>query len=219
MKTQLKVLSALALAVFVSVFMGCAAQQQEYSGFINNYPPLEPGKEGVDKRYVKPGVDFGKYNKIMLDEVAFFFKRDEDYKGIKPSEIVELSEYFNKTFVDILNTSYPLTDKPGPDVMRVRVAITDLEPSNPVTGTMSTIIPVGLAYSLVKKGATGEYASIGSASMEAEFLDSESNERLGVVIDRAPGGKLDVGKLSPAESAFEFWATRLKAFLDAAHGK
>ncbi|UCD31233.1 MAG: DUF3313 family protein [Desulfobacterales bacterium] len=70
----------------------------------------------------------------------------------------------------------------------------------------------------VQKGVSGEYTGIGSASMEAEFLDSASNERIGAAIDKDPGGKLDIGKLAPAKEAFEFWAKRLKAFLDDVHG-
>ena len=84
---------------------------------------------------------------------------------------------------------------------------------------MTTIIPIGLGVSLIKKGATGEYMGIGSATMEGEILDSTTNERIAAVIDEKPGGKLDIGKLSPAKSAFEFWAKRLRAFLDEAHGK
>jgi hypothetical protein len=198
----------------VGMFMGCATQQKKEgpSGFLQDYPSFEKGPEGVDKRYMKTGVDFKKYTKVMMDEVVFFFKNDADYKGIKPSEINELSDEFHKTFVDTLGDL--LTDAAGPDVVRMRLAVTDLEPSSPVSGTMSTIVPVGLAYSLVKKGTTGEYAGIGSASMEAEFLDSVSNERVAAAIDTAPGGKFDVGKLSPAKSAFEFWAKRLQTFLN-----
>jgi hypothetical protein len=209
----------LAATLCFFVMAGCATQKASYSGFLKEYPTFEPGKEGVDERYVKKGFDFSKYNKVMMDEVVFYFKSDADYKGIQPSEINDLNEEFNNAFIDVLSDSYPLTDTPGPDVMRIRVAITDLEPSSPVAGTMSTVIPVGLAFSLIKKGTTGEYAGIGSASMEAEFLDSMSNDRIAAVIDRVLGGKFDVGKLSAAKSAFKFWAKRLKDFLDEAHGK
>ena len=220
MKTRYKVLMALTIAALVGTFMGCATQQKQGpSGFLGEYPVFEAGAEGVDKRYLKEGVDFSKYNKVMMDEVVFYFKSGADYKGIQPSEIQELNEEFNKAFIEKLGGAYPLTDSPGPDVMRVRVAITNLEPSSPVSGTMSTVIPIGLAASLIKKGTTGEYLGIGSATMEAEFLDSMSNERIAAAIDKAPGGKFDVGKLSPAKSAFRFWAKRLKIFLDEAHGK
>ena len=194
------------------------AEAPEYSGFLQDYPTFKEGKKGVDMVYTKEGVDFSKYNKIMMDEVIFYFKKEADYKGIHPSEIQELAEAFNKAFIDALKDAYPLTDAPGPDVMRVRVGITAIKTSKPGVGTVTTIIPVGLAFSLVKKGASGGYTGIGSASMEAEFLDSLTNERIGAAIDKAPGGKLDVGKFTPAKEAFEFWAKRLRAFLDDVHG-
>ena len=185
------------------------AENPQYSGFLENYLTFEKGKKGVD---------FKKYNSIMLDQVVFYFKKDSDYKGIHPDEIQELTEAFNKAFIDVLKDAYPLTDTPAQDVMRICIAITDIEPSKPGVGTVTTIIPVGLAVNLVKKGAGGDYIGIGSASMEAELLDSVSNERICVAIDEKPGGKFDLGKLSPAKDAFEFWAKRLKAFLDDAHG-
>ncbi len=212
------IMMALTMAATIVSFMGCTTTQPQKggSGFLGAYPQFEQGEEGIDQRYLKPGVDFRSYKKIMMDEVVFFFKNDADYKGIHPSEISELSEEFHKAFVAALGDY--LTDKPGPGVARMRLAVTDLEPSSPVAGTMSTVIPVGLAVSLIKKGVTGEYAAIGSASMEVEFLDSVTNVQIAAGIDKAPGGKLDLGKLSPAKSAFEFWAKRLRAFMDEMQG-
>lgn len=216
MKRHLKVATVLTIAAMVGMFMGCATQKKVGpSGFLGDYPRFEKGPEGVENRYLKKGVDFSKYNKIMMDEVVFFFKNDADYKGIHPSDIIELSEEFHKVFVDTLGDL--LTDTPGPGVARMRLAVTDLEPSSPVAGTVSTVIPVGLAVSLIKKGATGEYVGIGSASAEVEFLDSVSNERIAVGMDKAPGGKLDVGKLAAAKSAFQFWAKRLQTFMKEVH--
>jgi hypothetical protein len=213
MKYRYQILTFLAIVAISMSLTGCATQQkQNYSGFLQDYPPFEKGLEGVDKRYMKEGVDFGKYQKIMMDEVVFFFKQDANYKGIHPEEIKELSQEFHKAFVEVLGDR--LTDTPGPNVARMRLAVTGLETSSPVSGTMSTVVPIGLAVNLVKKGTTGEYIGIGSASMEAEFLDSISNERIAVVVDDAPGGKFDLGKFSAAKSAFNFWAERLQAFLD-----
>jgi hypothetical protein len=213
MKYRYQILTCLTVVVLSMALTGCATQQkQDYSGFLQDYPPFEKGLEGVDKRYMKEGVDFGKYQKIMMDEVVFFFKQDANYKGIHPDEIKELSQEFHKAFVEVLGDR--LTDTPGSNVARMRLAVTGLETSSPVSGTMTTVVPIGLAVNLVKKGTTGEYIGIGSASMEAEFLDSISNERIAVAVDDAPGGKFDLGKYSAAKSAFKFWAERLRAFLD-----
>jgi len=202
------------LVIMISMLIGCVSSQpkkQSYSGFLTDYPTFSKGAADIDQRYLKPGVDFRKYKKVMMDEVVFFFKTDSDYHGIHPSEIQDLSKKFHSIYIKTLGDLF--TDTPGPDVVRMRLAVTDLEPSNPVTSTLTTVVPVGLAINLVKKGAGGEYTGIGSASCEVEFLDSLTNERVAAAIDKAPGAKLDIAKLSPAEAAFQHWAERLDAFM------
>lgn len=212
MKTYRNVLVILtAMATLVMLF-GCAgSQKQTYSGFLNSYPTMMKGPGDVDLRYLNPRVDWKKYDKIMMDEVVFFFKTNADYHGIHPSEIKVLGDKANEIYAKKLG-GY-LTDQPGPGVARMRMAITDIAPSKPAQGAMTTVVPVGLAVSLVKKGATGEYMGIGSASTEVEYVDSVTNEQLAVGIDKYPGGKLDIGKMSPAEAAFEYWAERLLKFV------
>jgi hypothetical protein len=141
------------------------------------------------------------------------------------SEDIELAALFPWTYekvvfvLDTVGKNYMLVGEAGPDVMRVRVAITRLKPSKPGAATMTTIVPVGLALSFVKKGVTGEYTGVGSTGMEAEILDSLTNERIGAAVDYKPGGKMSgFAKWSASKEAFEFWAGRLKAFLDEAHG-
>ena len=68
----------------------------------------------------------------------------------------------------------PVVDKPGPDVLRVRAAITDIIPANPLINA-TAILAVGLPVDM------------GGAAMEAEFLDSMTNEPLGSVVDKRWG--------------------------------
>lgn len=200
--------------VAICTLIGCVSSQPQKpatSGFLKSYPTFTKGVDGVDEHYLKPGVDFSKYNKIMMDEVVFFFNTNADYKGIHPSEIKELGDTFHSVFVKTFGDR--LTDTPGPNVVRMRLAVTDIEPSNPVTSSVTTVVPAGLAFNLVKRGVTGEYTGIGSASAEVEFLDSLTNERIAAAIDEHPGDKLDISKLSPIKAAFEYWAHRLDTFM------
>jgi hypothetical protein len=84
-------------------------------------------------------------------------------------------------------------------------------------------MPVGLALSIVKKGVTGTHMNVGEASMEAEFLDAQTNDRIAVAMDKRSGAKYQVvkgmRKWGHAEDAFNYWAKRLRKFLDEAHGK
>jgi len=219
-KRVLLTMIAGAVCCMLTVTAGFAAEMK-YSGFLQNYEDLKPGPEGgVKERYLKPGVDFKKYDKIMLDSVVFFMADDAEYKGINAEDMKELSDAFNRAVVDIVGKSYMLVADPGPDVMRVRVAITQLEPAKPGESVMTTVMPIGLAFSFLKKGASGSYPGVGKTGMEAEFLDSLTNERIGAAVDYQAGSKMSgMSKWGSAKEAFEFWAGRLKTFLDGTHAQ
>jgi len=217
-----RIIGIVVVCVFLSIGVAQAKlEPKEYSGFLVDYSQLKPGpKDGVAMVYKKEGVDFKQYNKIMMDHVVFYLKDDAKNKGIDPVEMAELSENFHKSVIDALGSAYPLVGKPGPDVMRIRVAITDLELPNRTLNAITTIIPVGLIVSAVKKGKTGKGTAVGEISMEFEFLDSETNQRIAAGVDRRAGGKIDsMSKLGTAEDAFKFWAQRLRTRLDEVHGK
>jgi predicted small secreted protein len=212
------------VAVFVSGMMTASAgfgDDVKYSGFLGSYRHLKPGPEGgVEKRYIKEGVDFSKYNKLMLDGVVFYLADDAQYKGINAEEVKELSDTFNKAVVDAIGKDYPLVSEPGPDVLRIRVAITNLEPADPGKSVLTTVTPIGLGLSLLKKGATGSYPGVGKTGMEAELLDSLTNEQVGAAVDRKGGSKLSgTTRWGSAKEAFEFWAGRLKVFMDSTRSK
>ncbi len=216
----------LTTAIFVLVSLivtGTAGfgEEKKYSGFLEKYDDLEKGpKGGVAERYLKPDVDFSKYNKIMLDSVVFFLSEDAPYKGLNAEEMKELSDEFNKSVVKAVGEQYPLVGEPGPDVMRVRVAITQLEPGKPGKSAITTVLPIGLGLSFLKKGVTGSYPGVGKTGIEVEILDSLSNERIAAGVDLQTGSKFSgTSKWGSAKEAFEFWAGRLKTFLDEAHGK
>jgi hypothetical protein len=220
MKTTVKVVFLVIIGLAVMMTTGYAAQNIKYSGFLGRYPTFEPGpKGGVDLRYIKEGVDFRKYNRIMFDEVVFFLKEDSKYKGIQADEMKELADSFHHAAVKALEGGYPLVKDPGPDVLRVRVAITNLEKSSPSRDVISTVLPIGLGLSIIKKGVTGKWIGVGGAGMEVEFLDSMTNERIAAAIDERAGSKVSgLTKFGAVKDAFEFWAGRLRKFMDEAHG-
>jgi hypothetical protein len=186
-------------------------------GFLGDYyKNLEPGPEGGAKlRWLKPGVDFAKYNKVMLDSVVFFFAEDSEYKGINPQELKEIADAANLQLVNVLKEKYPIVASPGPDVVRIRFAITELKQSRPAVSAVTSVVPIGLGISLVKKGATGSWSGSGATGAELMALDSTTNEVIAVAKDdRTAGFTERFSKWGSAEEAFKFWAERLKLFLD-----
>lgn len=221
MKKMQSTLKFLAILLTGFVLYGCAATPKvEQTGFIRDAPQFQPGpSDGADQIYIKPGTDFSKYRRVMLEEVQFFIKKDAAQSGLQASDLKELSDTFHRAVFEALGTAYPLVSEPGSDVLRIRLAVTNIEPSNPAMSGITTVLPVGLAISAVKKGTTGAHTGVGGASMEVEFLDAMTNERLAVAIDTFNGSKMSgFTKLGATKEAFEFWGKRLRVTLDKAHG-
>lgn len=220
-KRFLFVLSVIFIFSFVA---GCAKPAVEQSGFLDNYTNLEQGGEdGVDKVYFKEGVDFKKYNKVMMDHVVFFFSDDAKYKGVHADELKELSDAFHVAFSTALEGHYPLVDKPGADVMRIRVAITDVVPNKPSLNYATTILPGGFGVKAITKVTTGSHAFLGNTAIEAEFLDSLTNTQIALAMDsRGKGDKTNVKegltKWGDVKNVFNFWGERLRIWLDETHG-
>ena len=198
-----------------------AAAAPQTEGFLNGYyKDLQPGPEGGAKmRWLKPGVDFGKYNKVMLDSVIFFLADDCEYKGCDPQAMKELADACNLQVVNALKGTYPIVAEPGPDVVRIRFAITDLQQSRPVLSAVTTVVPIGLGISILKKGATGSWTGSGATGAELMAIDSMSGDVIAVAQDKRTAGFGErFTKWGSAEDAFKFWGERLKLFLDQAHG-
>jgi hypothetical protein len=221
MKRAVKLSMAVVIGFALMASAGFAAEPK-YSGFLgDNYKNLQPGpKDGAKQRWLKPGVDFAKYNKFMVDSVIFFFADDSEYKGIDPNEMKELSDGFNQAIVTAFKDKYPIVAEPGPDVARIRIAITGVKASKPAVSGVSSVLPVGLAFSLVKKGATGSWSGSGATSAEVEGLDSLTNDVIVVAVDdRTAGFSERFSKWGSAQEAFKFWAERMVAFMDDARAK
>ena len=222
MKKDHKLLIQMVIGMFLSLtLMACASQGGGQSGFLKDYyKKMQPGPEdGAKLRWVKPGVDFGKYNKVMLDSVVFFLAEESEYKGIDAETMKELSDAFNLAMVNAVKDKYPVVAESGPDVLRVRVALTGIKQSMPVVSGVTSIVPVGLGISIIKKGITGSWSGSGATSAELMALDSVSNGVLAVAHDDQTAGFTErFSKYGSAEDAFEFWAQRIRLFLDRAHG-
>lgn len=216
--------SALAIVIgiiFTATFAFAGAPP--FSGFLGSpdvYKQLTPGPEGGAKlRWTKPGTNFSTYNKFMVDSVVFYFADDAEYKAIDPQDMKELADGFNKAIVEAMKDKYPIVSEPGPDVMRLRIAITNIKPSKPGVSTVTSVLPIGLGVSLVKKGATGGWSGGGETCAELMALDSLTSEPIVLAYDEQAAAFGDrFSKWGSANETFKSWAQRIVTFLDDAKG-
>ena len=213
---------ALVVLVGFMLLAGCATAPREKSGFLGEYfQKLEPGPEGGAKmRWINPGVDHLKYKKFMVDYVVFSLADDSEYKGINGDEMKQLGDAASLAFVNALKERYPVVSEPGPDVARLKLAIIGLKQSRPVLSAVTTVVPVGLAVSVVRRGATGAWTGSGATQVEFMALDSMTNEVLGAAYDEYKAGFTErFSKWGAAEEAFKYWGEKFAKYLDDLYGK
>jgi hypothetical protein len=208
------------IAAIVAVALqlgGCAVgSYQARSVDVKNSPLVNPDilVEGKDDqalyRYIKPGVSFKAYDKVLIDPVLVMkdgeLDKDdrEDYQKLANNAFVYLTKELGKQF--------RVVTTPEPGTLRIQSAIIDADSTKPVRNTLSTLMPVGIGLSIVKYAATGKQGGVGEITGEMKMTDAITGELLFAVLDRRVGGK-EITKLwsswHSADDALQFWAKRL----------
>lgn len=163
----------------------------------------------MDVAYLMPGADFRPFKKVMLDkpEVAFRKNWVRDVNQGRSTRVNEadarkiLTAVQGNTtdiFADVFTKAgFQVVTEPGPDVLRVRSAVTDLYINAPDTTSV---------------GRTRTYtANAGEATLVMELRDGLTNALLGRVVDRRetrglPGVSNRITNLSEYRSLAREWA-------------
>ena len=235
-----KALMLATLLVAPGIAFADAPTLGEYTtkGFLSDYSKLAPVEGDKDAfKYVDASVDFTKYQKLLIDRIKVWYKDDSDYKGIDPDDLKALTDYFHQAIVDAVGGDYKIVTEPGPDVLRVRIAVTDLVPNKPEASVVSLAVPfawVADAGSGAAKGEVGSTAFTGQATIEMEAMDSVSSQQVGAYVDKEVGKKYQwskgigegissyakaYSKWDYTKKAMDQWAQRLKKTLDDLEGK
>lgn len=192
---------------------GCAAHKMDAkpSGFLRNYEGLSKGREDqAGLIWMKPGISGAKYDSIVIDRVQTWIKSDATFKGVDAKELDALVTYFGDAMVREVGKTMPIVASPGPRTLVLRTAITNIVPTEPVSGTLTSIVPIGIVASGATAAVTGEHIGVGEASVEMELLDGATGERLAAAVDRRSGTKAPFrGAMTDAKDACDYWAALL----------
>ena len=190
------------------------------SGFLSDYSKLRP-LEGADGtyRYIDGSANLKPYNKILIDPVQVFVTPSPDYKGVQPDVLKRMADAFRMEFVGAMLSGYQVVDKPGPDVLRVRLAITGVQPVKPDLG-VTDFIPIKAVFNLARDAA-GAAPQVAEMSAEAAVLDGNGRVVGAVVSTRKAdktlpqGEKITWGNLQAIAAT---WAKGLRQQVDYARG-
>lgn len=141
-----------------------------------------------------------------------WLKSDSDVKKLERVKKEKILGFLNSTLFFTLKDSFKLVKKPGPNVFRLRIALTEGEASQMEMDVVSSVLPIGLAISYLQKYAVGHHFVVGKASVEAELVDSLTGERLLASLDSRYGGKGFKGKFDnwdDIKSSFEYCSLKI----------
>jgi hypothetical protein len=203
----------------VALIAGCAGTQRardvQTSGFLgSDYSLLRAGEEDEALEvYRNPNVDWAAYDKIKLDPVTIWAGEESAFEDFSAADQQTLADAFYTAIHQELAQDYEMVDELGPGVLRIQVALTEAQASNPTMDTISSIVPQALLISSAKGLATGKPGFVGEASAEAKVTDGATGELLAAAVDRRVGGKSLGGSTdswNDVRQSFVFWAQQFR---------
>ncbi len=105
------------------------AQDIQDSDFLTDYSRLKKSSdEYMDYKYLAPGVErMTNYSAVMIDQPEIFIAPNSKYKGMKPDDMKALADAFRSAMAQALAGTYMVVDQPGPNVLYLRFAISNLQ--------------------------------------------------------------------------------------------
>ena len=219
-RSQVATIVALGVAVTLTA-SGCAVTRQtrsvQISGFLGDYSQLREGGEGEAKLvYVKQGVNWTRYDKMLIEPVTMWASGSESVASVPEEDRQLLADYLDESLRHNLGQDYRLVNREEPNTLRLRVAITEAKGSRVVVNTVSKIVPQLRVLTTVGGLATDTQALVGRAGVEAELLDALTHERLTAAVDRRAGTKAlrgGFGTWADVQRSFDYWSERLRTRL------
>jgi hypothetical protein len=216
-----------------------------YADLLSQPQRLEPVPgESNALRWAVPDAELRKYNRILLERIQVRIADDANHKTIDPADLKSLVDYFHRSIVKALGSAYPVVAKPGPGVLRVRIVLYDLVPTQPLVSVGIFFTPYAAIPELLSGPVTGEAAGaapyLGRTGIAVQFMDSRSGQVVAEFTDDRFGKKyvIDTGRgavsavttgvadyvraystWAYAQQAFDAWAAQFRRRLDQIHGR
>jgi hypothetical protein len=201
------------IAVFVALFAAGCAHPVE-SGFLAPYDGFHRSSVlSTSLEYAYPQADWGPYRKVRILPVVLYYAPGSHEVG--PKDTADLTAFFQRKLAEAFGKDYAIVQQAGPGVLDIRVALTNLRPTDVLenAGAQTAGILLPVAYNLGLEGykhLTGDQLGMGEAQVEAEFLDSQTRQRLYGYVSRKIGSSLDIpGQASTwgvVETAMSRWS-------------
>lgn len=171
---------------------------------------MKPGKdEQAALRYLAKDADWTRYKKVLIDPITFWGSEGSDASGEDQQMLID---YLHQQVVAAVSKRYEIVTRPGPDVLRVDIALSDASAATPVLRSVSVLYPQAHLLSNVAYAINGQFPFGGGIEGASRLTDSITGKLLGGFIDhQVGGGAISTGfqwKWGDAQNAIDLWVPR-----------
>lgn len=187
-----------------------ASAKAKQGKFLSRYDLLKPveGGDGAQS-WRDPAVNWKQYDKVLIERIRIFLKEDGVEKGIDPTDLKMLTDYFYEALQKEIKPTARIVDQPGPGVLGLRIAITDLMPTNAALSIGGTLTPYAFVAEAASGPASGRPAGstpyLGECGIEVQFLDGETGKVIAEFTDTRIGKKYDLDTTGSGMDAAKKW--------------
>jgi len=181
------------------------------SGFLSDYGRLKtvPWGDGV-QCWSDPGLQAADFDKLLITRMTVRLK-DGQQQGIDPSDLKALTDYFHQSLVKALSPDYRIVKKTGPGVLALRIALTNLVPTEVGESALGTLVPYGFVAEIGSGAATGRPAGstpyLGETGIELQVVDGGTQKILAECRDTEIGRKYAADDKNGIGGAVQTWAS------------
>lgn len=205
-------LSLLLFPILMFGMVSCKTVTPSRTDYLSSYSKMDKqGPLSGAQVYQGDVEDLKNYDKLYIEDVRFLGSTNGEKKtDVTSAEAKELTQAFRSNLQNELGKSLDIVNHRGRSTLSLRVAITDAQASKPAV-FLATYAPYVSTASAVVGVASGKTVGAGSATMQAELLDSVTRERYYAIVDQKQGGKLQpqgVMRMGHAKASVKKWSRR-----------
>ncbi|RZA36371.1 MAG: DUF3313 domain-containing protein [Lysobacteraceae bacterium] len=202
-----------------SVAEGGAAQSAR-TGFLGDYSQLQPAPDAEGLQlYMDRSGNYSQYTRLMLDPVQIIAVPGPEQQQLSPDVAARMSDNLHASLRRTLEPAYQIVTTPGPDVLRVRIAITHVQPVKTELG-VTDFIPIKALYN-AGRAVAGNSPRVAEMSAEVEVLDPANRRAMAATATRRGDRTLPQGEQltwASMQSISDYWARGFRARLDELRG-
>src|SRR5215813_9928393 len=172
-----------AVVALLLLLAGCAhrgaapPEKEKTSGFLDDYTLLrEGGPNEVALVYRNPKANWPAYHEVLFEPVTLWRSGRKSLDPVPREDLLRLVTDLQGAVRARLGEAFRFVDKPGPGVLRIRLAITEAHASDPVLDILTASHGTGRPHPAGAGAVDPETRRfLEAAVIEGEIRDAQTN--------------------------------------------